>query len=821
MKNYCPSNYTGKGIDAAISGNRIIQSLNGTWDCEEATDITKDIIPDSWSHSIIVPGLVDMASPAVKNYDYVFYRKKFTVNRNVADNVILKLYKGCYGKKIWLNGKMVGEHHYNFTPAYFNLTQYINGSEEENELIIRVGKRDRQSREYGRGFDCEKQVYTPGIFDGVELFITGNQSILNVQTAPEIKNSRVRVLARIKNNSSSTRDIITAFRIYEVNTNNLVGYCIRNAALEAGKEGMVECMAEINNCHLWTPEDPFFYNLEVTTGDDKLNVKFGMRTFQFDAKTKKPLLNGDIYMLRGTNITMYRFFEDPERGCLPWDKEWARKIIRKFKSLNMNCARFSLGFPPEIWYEVADEEGFLVQDEYPIWGWEEGMSIDAVSEEAMDWIFERSNHPCVIIWDIQNESIDERTTEVIKNVRNHDIQNRPWDNGWSSKLLPTDTEEKHLYWYDNNPYWKVEQLEEILLVDQYIVPNNPIVFNEYGWLWLNRDGTPTKASAGIYNLQMPGSTVDERRLFCARTLAMKSEFWRANRYAMVAHFCGLSYSKDGGVTSDNFLPGLNEPRFEPYFEKYMHSAFAPVGIMIYKYDSIYIAESKVSIPVYVSNDRSIVWSGKVTFKVVQGLTVITSMIYEFKKVPTGYRADCNFEITIPPSGNYQMIAEYMEGNAAVQSVRDFTSMTRVETDRLYGCGFKRPVFASSEHIHFPKGSIGTQPIPMKANRINDGDEHLTRWSSDFNDDEWICIDLESPKEISRVKLVWEASYGKEYKIQVSSNAIDWTDIYYTVNGQGGTENLHVSGTGRYVRMLGIKSATECGYSLWEMQVFEI
>ena len=96
----------------------------------------------------------------------------------------------------------------------------------------------------------------------------------------------------------------------------------------------------------------------------------------------------------------------------------------------------------------------------------------------------------------------------------------------------------------------------------------------------------------------------------------------------------------------------------------------------------------------------------------------------------------------------------------------------------------------------------------------------TRWSSAFSDPQWIYVDLGATYNISEVVLYWEAAYGKSYQIQVSSDATNWTTIYSTTTGLGGTEDLSgLSGTGRYVRMYGTVRGTPYGYSLFEFQVF--
>ncbi|MDD9375959.1 family 20 glycosylhydrolase [Streptomyces sp. ZAF1911] len=96
----------------------------------------------------------------------------------------------------------------------------------------------------------------------------------------------------------------------------------------------------------------------------------------------------------------------------------------------------------------------------------------------------------------------------------------------------------------------------------------------------------------------------------------------------------------------------------------------------------------------------------------------------------------------------------------------------------------------------------------------------TRWSSGYSDNQSITVDLGIPKPVSRVKLTWQNAYGKGYQIQVSNDATNWTTVYTTTTGDGGTDELTgLSGTGRYVRMQGTARATSYGYSLYEFEVY--
>jgi fibronectin type 3 domain-containing protein len=121
-------------------------------------------------------------------------------------------------------------------------------------------------------------------------------------------------------------------------------------------------------------------------------------------------------------------------------------------------------------------------------------------------------------------------------------------------------------------------------------------------------------------------------------------------------------------------------------------------------------------------------------------------------------------------------------------------------------------------LNQPTYASSIQASGYPATAATDGSFN-TRWSSAYSDPQWLLVDLGATHTISTVVLAWESAYAKAFQIQVSSDAINWTTIYSTTTGTGGTQTLSVSGTGRYIRMYGTVRATGYGYSLWEFQVF--
>ncbi|RCG24011.1 sugar-binding protein [Sphaerisporangium album] len=97
----------------------------------------------------------------------------------------------------------------------------------------------------------------------------------------------------------------------------------------------------------------------------------------------------------------------------------------------------------------------------------------------------------------------------------------------------------------------------------------------------------------------------------------------------------------------------------------------------------------------------------------------------------------------------------------------------------------------------------------------------TRWSSAFSDPQWISVDLGAPHPVSRVKLTWEAAYGKAYRIETSTDGTTWTPAYTTTASDGGVDDITLSTnvSARYVRVYGTQRATGYGYSLWELEVY--
>ena len=100
----------------------------------------------------------------------------------------------------------------------------------------------------------------------------------------------------------------------------------------------------------------------------------------------------------------------------------------------------------------------------------------------------------------------------------------------------------------------------------------------------------------------------------------------------------------------------------------------------------------------------------------------------------------------------------------------------------------------------------------------------TRWSSRFQDGEWLTIDLQNTYAVNRVKLYWEAAYATHFDIQLSTDGVEYTTTYTATDAEGGTQDILLPAgptNARYVRILCHQRNTGYGSSLYEVEVYGV
>ncbi|MEO6705293.1 MAG: hypothetical protein ABIN04_05530, partial [Ginsengibacter sp.] len=206
----------------------------------------------------------------------------------------------------------------------------------------------------------------------------------------------------------------------------------------------------------------------------------------------------------------------------------------------------------------------------------------------------------------------------------------------------------------------------------YNYENFPVIINEYGWLWLNRDGSPTTLTGKLYkNLLGENSTTSQRRHLYAMYTAAETEFWRCHRKAAgVLHFTALGYSRSDGQTSDNFIdPAKLE--YESEFLKYMPDAFSPVGIMLDEWGEEIETGKPHNFKMIAINDLEPGWSGEVHLQILKDEKIIIDKSTQLIIPPFGKKEVLIISGVPKESGLYTVQAVLVkEGAKPVKSTRE-------------------------------------------------------------------------------------------------------------------------------------------------------
>lgn len=410
------------------------QSLNGEWEflnppTDGAGNVDRHAAPPTGQtlpERILVPYPVESALSGIMrsdNRDLMFYRRSFTVPQDWSGQRV-QLHFGAvdYEATVWVNGVQVTTHKGGYDRFEVDVTPQLRAG--SNELIVRVydptdGRGEKQP--LGKQTDNPSGIfYTPvsGIWQTVWLEPTPSSSISSVDVRPDLATgtARVRVFTR----------------------GDVTGYSVRAEALSGSQVvgtasgGFAEFAVPVPNPRLWSPDDPFLYDLKVTLRDstgaavDAVGSYFGMR----EMGTRKvngvlrPTLNGQFVFQVGTLDQGYwpdGLYTAPTDEALRFD-------LQKHKDLGFNMVRKHIKVEPARWYYHADRLGLLVWQDIPSTpAFDQSRTPAQVAQletEAREIIDEHRFSPAVVTYVPFNEGWGEwdlnATRRITTDLKNYD-----------------------------------------------------------------------------------------------------------------------------------------------------------------------------------------------------------------------------------------------------------------------------------------------------------------------------------------------------------------------------------------------------------------
>ncbi len=389
------------------------------------------------------------------------YQKHFKTTSNKKETNTYVLFDGVYNNAtFWLNGKLLGENPYGYSPVYFNLTDVLEDVHNENVLTVHV--------DHSRYADS--RWYTgSGIYRNVKL-ITVNKLHIPIWgtflTTPEVsaEEAKVHLEIKVKNDYNDDKSFTLSTSILDA-YNNEVAQLSEELHLESKTENTFNHSLTVANPKLWDIQNPNMYKAITTVlvkGKviDRYETPFGIRSIEFN-KDFGFKLNGKVTDVKGVCLHHAAGLV----GSAVPKGVWRRRFER-LKACGVNAIRTAHNPYSQEFLDLCDEMGILVQneffdefeyakdkrlnfhdrhDDYITRGYVEHFREWNKSDLTRTMLRDR-NHPSVFQWSIGNEI--EWTYLHYRYVTGFwENPDDPQDSGsyWSSEPLFTPDEMKKRY----------------------------------------------------------------------------------------------------------------------------------------------------------------------------------------------------------------------------------------------------------------------------------------------------------------------------------------------------------------------------------------
>jgi beta-galactosidase/beta-glucuronidase len=378
------------------------QNLNGLWDYAiTGKDAFK---PASFDGQILVPFPLESALSGVKRAlqpsQLLWYKRSF-IQPSLTNSQHLLLHFGAvdWQTTLFVNGKEVGTHTGGYTEFTFDITEALKSG--SNELLVRVyDPSDQGIGPHGKQVLNPANIYyTPssGIWQTVWLETVASDYVKRIRLTPDIDASQLAFSADV---ASLDKDIKLEAVVYH--KQQVI------ARFHGDQQSGFEGRLPIPSAHLWSPTDPFLYDLVVRLKHgnkvlDEVKSYFGMRKISI-AKDSKGIdricLNNQPYFNLGT---LDQGFWPDGLYTAPTDEALAFDI-KAIKSMGFNTIRKHIKVEPARWYYEADKQGMLVWQDMvnPNQRLPEG-SKSEFERESAEILSQLHNYPSIICWVLFNE----------------------------------------------------------------------------------------------------------------------------------------------------------------------------------------------------------------------------------------------------------------------------------------------------------------------------------------------------------------------------------------------------------------------------------
>lgn len=382
-------------------------SLNGQWQYEQGEAGQAPPFGQDLAQTILVPFPVESPLSGIEREDiYGWYRRTFTMPPTWSPQRVL-LNFGAVGwqAKVYVNGHLAGTHEGDYDSFALDITPWINRT-GLNELVVGfydpIGAAGEPVGKQTPGTPAGiLHTASSGIWQTVWLEPVSAEHITGLDLVPDVVGSRLLVNAAVTGGSAGkvTAQVLAGNRV---------------VATATGRPGRTFSVV-VTHPHLWSPTDPYLYNLRVqlaagSTRLDRVTSFFGMRSISLgrvDGMTRI-LLNRKFVFESGALDQGYwpdGLYTPPADAAMRFD-------ILAAKELGYNMIRVHQMVEPDRFYYWADKLGILVWQDMPALRLP-GNALPTAGDQAEfrhelgRIVVQHRSDPSVVMWIPFNEGWDQ------------------------------------------------------------------------------------------------------------------------------------------------------------------------------------------------------------------------------------------------------------------------------------------------------------------------------------------------------------------------------------------------------------------------------
>ena len=411
------------GLFPLENSGRLVWNFNAGWrfhlgDVAQAAQ--KDFDDKAWE-VVSTPHTVQLMpaeASGCRNYQGIaWYRKHFILPDECAGRDAILHFEAIMGKQtIYVNGQKVKEHEGGYLPIIVNLTDLGCSAGEECVVAICTDNSDDKTYPPGKKQMTLDFAYHGGIYRDVWLIAKSKVAITDAVEEQQVagggifvhyaniseRSAEVYVNTEVRNCDSHSRTVTI-----EQTLNPSRATVSQRISLKAGEAKTITQRFLVKKPHLWSPEDPYLYQIATRIKDGRQSLdggitRIGIRSFEFRGKDGFWLNGKRYHQLVGANRHQDFAYVG---NALPNSQQW--RDAKRLRDAGFTIIRTAHYPQDPSFMDACDELGLFIIVATPGWqywnkdkGWDE-----KVHQNTRSIIRRDRNHPCVLMWEpILNET---------------------------------------------------------------------------------------------------------------------------------------------------------------------------------------------------------------------------------------------------------------------------------------------------------------------------------------------------------------------------------------------------------------------------------